>query len=141
MLILLIFLYRFSLIFGYVMFLDSVLLFCNFSCFNFRSFVQILEHILQIRREKAKQEFWQTVGNQLATIWHCEIGIANLALRNWLCEIRKPQFTIHLSHKNVKNLSEISHCQIRNVVCEIRNSLANFASALRNSQPCEQIAN
>ena len=103
--------------------------------------MQILEHILKIRREKAKQEFWQTVGNQLATIWHCEIGIANLALRNWHCEIRKPQCTVHLSHKNVKNLSEISHCQIRNVVCEIRNSLANFASALRNSQPCELIAN
>ena len=101
--------------------------------------MQILEHILKIRREKAKQEFWQTVGNQLATIWHCEIGIAKLALRN-------SQTTMHCSFVSQKrqNLSEISHCQIRNVVCEIRNhcqfrkciaKFANLANRLRTD--CE----
>ena len=111
--------------------------------------MQILEHILKIRTEKAKQEFWQTVGNQLATIWHCEIGIAKLALRNWHCEIRKPQCTIHLSHKNVKTLAKFRiakfamwfakfaialpisqmHCEIRNLAnrlrtdCEFRNPI------------------
>ena len=103
--------------------------------------MQILEHLLKIRREKAKQEFWQTVGNKLATIWHCEIGIANFALRISHCEILQPQNTVHLSHTHPQILSEISHCEFRNVVCEIRNSLANFATALRNSQPCEQFAN
>ena len=92
--------------------------------------MQILEYILKIRREKAKQEFWQTVGNHLATIWHCEFGIANLALRNWHCEIHKPQCTVHLSHKNVKILSEISQCGLRNSQqpCQFRNCIAKFAT-------------
>ena len=92
--------------------------------------MQILEHLLKIRREKAKQEFWQTVGNQLATIWHCEIGIANFALRISHCEILQPQNTVHLSHTHPQILSEISQCGLRNSQqpCQFRNCIAKFAT-------------
>ena len=63
--------------------------------------MQILEHILKIRREKEKHEFSQTVGNQLATIWHCEIFFSHceicnvvFALRNLQCGFRIAKFRI-----------------------------------------------
>ena len=68
--------------------------------------MQILEHILKIRREKAKQKFSQTVGNQLATI-------ANFAI--WLptshCEFRIAKFCSHKTlficlTRNVKSLAK-----------------------------------
>ena len=121
--------------------------------------MQILEHILKIRREKAKQKFSQTVGNQLATI-------ANFAI--WLptshCEFRIAKFCSHKTlficlTRNVKSLAKFRIAKfamcwqffrnakfagnffaMRNFAmrifampishCEIRN--ANFA--LRNSQ-------
>ena len=101
--------------------------------------MQILEHILKIRREKAKHEFSQTVGNQLATIWHCEMWFANFALRISHCQILQPQNTVHLSHTKMQNLSENSHCQICSQIrSQIRNQfrIAKFAMwffALRNS--------
>ena len=125
--------------------------------------MQILEHILKIRREKAKHEFSQTVGNQLATIWHCEMWFANFALPN----SPTTKHCSFVSHKNAKPLRkfalpnlqpnsqpvshceircgishcEISHCEIRCGFshCEIRNvvfRIAKFAMwffALRNS--------
>ena len=92
--------------------------------------MQILEHILKIRREKAKHEFSQTVGNQLATIWHCEMWFANFALRISHCQILQPQNTVHLSHTKMQNLCENSHCQI---CSQIRNQfrIAKFAVVFR----------
>ena len=92
--------------------------------------MQILEHILKIRREKAKHEFSQTVGNQLATIWHCEMWFANFALRISHCQILQPQNTVHLSHTKMQNLCENSHCQIYS---QIRNQfrIAKFAVVFR----------
>ena len=83
--------------------------------------MQILEHILKIRREKAKHEFSQTVGNQLATIWHCEMWFANFALPN----SPTTKHCSFVSHKNAKplrkfalpnlqpNSQPVSHCEIR----------------------------
>ena len=92
--------------------------------------MQILEHILKIRREKAKHEFSQTVGNQLATIWHCEMWFANFALRISHFQILQPQNTVHLSHTKMQNLCENSHCQIYS---QIRNQfrIAKFAVVFR----------
>ena len=92
--------------------------------------MQILEHILKIRREKAKHEFSQTVGNQLATIWHCEMWFPNFALRISHCQILQPQNTVHLSHTKMQNLCENSHCQI---CSQIRNQfrIAKFAVVFR----------
>ena len=117
--------------------------------------MQILEHILKIRREKAKQEFWQTFGNQFrnakfkfampTSISQCQMPISQcqLQFRNAKCQFRNANFTfampIPISH------CEISHCEFSQQPCQFRianfrNSLANFATALRNSQPCELIA-
>ena len=111
--------------------------------------MQILEHIL--KKKKAKQKFWQSVGNQLATIaklancWqpvgnHCEFGnqLANssqsqLALRNSLTTLHC-SFAKFASHKKFQKLREISHCQLRNGV-------ANFATALPISQMHCEIRN
>ena len=119
------------------MFLDSFVPLCNFSCFNFRSFVQILEHILKIRREKAKQEFWQSVGNHLA------LRNFLFALRNWQCGF---------SHCEIR--CGFSHCEIRNVVFRIAKfavvfriakfRIAKFAVVFRIAKfatHCEQFAN
>ena len=113
--------------------------------------MQILEHILKIRRETTKQEFWQPVGNQLAISWQ--------PLRNWQTTLPTSQTTlpnsqatctVHLSHKkNFKSLAKFRiakfamwfakfatalpisqmHCEIRNLanrlrtVCEFRNPI------------------
>ena len=107
--------------------------------------MQILEHILKIRREKAKQEFWQTVGNQLATIWHCEFGNAKLALRNskttialFICltkmskslaKFRIANFAMWFAKfATALPISQL-HCEIRNLAnslrtdCEFRNPI------------------
>ena len=55
-------------------------------------------------------------------ISQCEFRNANFAMpiSNSQC-----QYTVHLSHK--QNLSEISHCEIRKPLCQIRNPLPKFA--------------
>ena len=122
--------------------------------------MQILEHILKIRREKAKQKFSQTVGNQLATIWHCEMWFANFALRN----SPTTKHCSFVSHKNAKPLRkfalpnlhpnsqpvshceircgfshcEISHCEIRCGFshCEIRNTLRTVCELIAKNSHC-----
>ena len=106
--------------------------------------MQILEHILKIRREKAKQEFWQSVGNHLALRnWHCQLRIANFALRKFC------------SHKTLficltKASKSFAKFRIANFAMWFANfRIAKFAmwfanslrTALRNSQLCELIAN
>ena len=101
--------------------------------------MQILEHILKIRREKAKHEFSQTVGNQLATIWHCETWFANFALRISHCQILQPQNTVHLSHTKMQTFAKIRIAKFAAKFATsfaLRNSLWFFALrnfALRNS--------
>ena len=117
--------------------------------------MQILEHILKIRREKAKHEFSQTVRKQFATIWHCEMWFANFALRISHCE--NSVATKHYSFVSQKRqnplrkfalrngtmVCEISHCEMAPWFAKFRiakwhHGLRNFA--LRISQPCELIA-
>ena len=50
--------------------------------------MQILEHILKIRREKEKHEFSQTVGNHLA------LRNFLFALRNLQCGFRIAKFAV-----------------------------------------------
>ena len=92
--------------------------------------MQILEHILKIRREKAKQKFSQTVGNQLATI-------ANFAI--WLptshCEFRIAKFCSHKTlficlTRNVKSLAKFRIAKFAmcwQIFFAMRNSLAIFS--------------
>ena len=100
--------------------------------------MQILEHILKIRREKAKQEFSQTVRKQFATIWHCEMWFANFALRISHCE--NSVATKHYSFvsqkcqnplrnfalRNGTKVCEISHCEMAPWFAQFR--IANFAT-------------
>ena len=81
--------------------------------------MQILEHILKIRREKAKQEFSQTVRKQFATIWHCEMWFANFALRISHCE--NSVATKHYSFVSQKRQNGLRNFALRNdtMVCEI----------------------
>ena len=81
--------------------------------------MQILEHILKIRREKAKQEFSQTVRKQFATIWHCEMWFANFALRISHCE--NSVATKHYSFVSQKRQNPLRNFALRigNMVCEI----------------------
>ena len=81
--------------------------------------MQILEHILKIRREKAKQEFSQTVRKQFATIWHCEMWFANFALRISHCE--NSVATKHYSFVSQKRQNPLRNFALRigNIVCEI----------------------
>ena len=88
--------------------------------------MQILEHILKIRREKAKHEFSQTVGNQLATIWHCEIWFANFALRISHCE--NSVATKHYSFVSQKRQNPLRNFALRISQCGLR------IFALRNLQ-------
>ena len=62
--------------------------------------MQILEHILKIRREKEKHEFSQTVGNHLA------LRNFLFALRNLQCGFRIAKFRI------AKFPNGFSHCQM-----------------------------
>ena len=93
--------------------------------------MQILEHILKIRREKEKHEFSQTVGNQLATIWHCEIFFSHCEICNVVFRIAK--FAMWFSH------CEISHCEIRSGFshCEIRNVVFRIAKFAMWFSHCE----
>ena len=81
--------------------------------------MQILEHILKIRREKAKQEFSQTVRKQFATIWHCEMWFAKFALRISHCE--NSVATKHYSFVSQKRQYGLRNFALRNgtMVCEI----------------------
>ena len=100
--------------------------------------MQILEHILKIRREKAKQEFSQTVRKQFATIWHCEMWFANFALRISHCE--NSVATKHYSFVSQKRQNPLRNFALRNgtMVCEISHCemapwfakfrIANFAT-------------
>ena len=94
--------------------------------------------LAKFRIAKIRNEFANQFRN--AKISQCQIRNANFAIAKLALRNSQATCTVHLSHKNLQILSEISHCEFRNVVCEIRNSLANFATALRNSQPCELIA-
>ena len=139
--------------------------------------MQILEHILKIRREKkAKQEFWQSIGNQFRiaksnTPVHC--SFAKFASHKTYAKFRiakiRSEFANQFRNANFAMPTSISQCQFqfRNAnfampnsqaktlficltktskslakfrIANFRNSLANFATALRNSQPCELIA-
>ena len=62
--------------------------------------MQILEHILEIRREKEKHEFSQTIGNHLA------LRNFLFALRNLKCGFRIAKFRI------AKFPNGFSHCQM-----------------------------
>ena len=62
--------------------------------------MQILEHILKIRREKEKHEFSQTVGN------HLTLRNFLFALRNLQCGFRIAKFRI------AKFPNGFSHCQM-----------------------------
>ena len=102
--------------------------------------MQILEHLLKIRREKAKQEFWQTVGNQLATIWHCQLRIANFSSHKTLficltrtlkslAKFRIANFAMWFAKfATALPISQL-HCEIRNLAnslrtdCEFRNPI------------------
>ena len=105
--------------------------------------MQILEHILKIRREKAKQEFSQTVRKQFATIWHCEMWFANFALRISHCEnsvatkhysfvsqkCQNPLRNFALRNFALRNgtmVCEISHCEMAPWFAKFR--IANFAT-------------
>ena len=101
--------------------------------------MQILEHILKIRREKkAKQEFSQTVRKQFATIWHCEMWFANFALRISHCEnsvatkhysfvSQKRQNPLrNFALRNGTKVCEISHCEMAPWFAKFR--IANFAT-------------
>ena len=105
--------------------------------------MQILEHILKIRREKAKQEFSQTVRKQFATIWHCEMWFANFALRISHCEnsvaTKHYSFVSQKRHHGLRNFAlrngtmvcEISHCEMAPWFAKFR--IAKFSH-------CEQFA-
>ena len=100
--------------------------------------MQILEHILKIRREKAKQEFSQTVHKQFATIWHCEMWFANFALRISHCEnsvaTKHYSFVSQKCQNPLRNFAlrignmvcEISHCEMAPWFAKFR--IANFAT-------------
>ena len=89
--------------------------------------MQILEHILKIRREKEKHEFSQTVGNHLA------LRNFLFALRNLQCGFRIAKFRIAkfriakfaVIFRIAKFAMWFSHCEIRcgNSHCEIRSTL------------------
>ena len=89
--------------------------------------MQILEHILKIRREKEKHEFSQTVGNHLALRnflfalrnLQCGFRIAKFRIAKFAVVFRIAKFAMWFSH------CEISHCEIRCGFshCEIRNTL------------------
>ena len=70
-----------------------------FFCFNFRSFVQILEHILKIRRKKKKKKKSKT-----GIFANCSQTVRNhLALRNVVCQLRIANFALRkfCSHKTL----------------------------------------
>ena len=119
--------------------------------------MQILEHILKIRREKEKHEFSQTVRNHLALRnVVCQLRIANFALRKFcshktlfICLTKASKsfakFRIAKWHQGLRNFAlrngtkvcEISHCEMAPRFAKFRiakwhHGLRNFA--LRNSQ-------
>ena len=97
--------------------------------------MQILEHILKIRREKAKHEFSQTVRKQFATIWHCEMWFANFALRISHCE--NSVATKHYSFVSQKRQNGLRNFALRNgtMVCEISHcEMAPWFAKFRNAK-------
>ena len=92
--------------------------------------MQILEHILKNNKAGILATSWQPCefGNQLANS-----SQSQLALRNSLTTLHC-SFAKFASHIKFQKLSEISHCQLRNGV-------ANFATALPISQMHCEIRN
>ena len=102
--------------------------------------MQILEHILKIRREKEKHEFSQTVGN-------------HLALRNFLFALRNLQCGFRIAKFRIAKLPNgFSHCQMVFRIakwffalpngfshCQMVFRIAKFAVVFRISH-CEQFA-
>ena len=98
--------------------------------------MQILEHILKIRREKEKHEIFFS---------HCEICNVVFALRNFA--LRNSQMVFRIAKWIFALPNGFSHCQMDFRIAKwffaLRNSLWFFALrnfALRISQPCELIA-
>ena len=97
--------------------------------------MQILEHILKIRRKKSKAEIFAMCWQPLR-ISQCQFRNANsnfaMPIPISQCQFRNAKFasqnTVHLSHKNVKILSEISHCEFSQQPCQFRNCIAKFAT-------------
>ena len=86
--------------------------------------MQILEHILKIRREKEKQKFSFRIAKFAMWFSHCEISHCEIRCDFSHCEIRNvvfriAKFAMWFSH------CEISHCEIRCGFshCEIRSTL------------------
>ena len=99
--------------------------------------MQILEHILKIRREKEKHEFSQTVGNHLA------LRNFLFALRNLQCGFRIAKFAV------VFRIAKFAmwFFALRNLQCGFRIAkfrIAKFAVVFRIAKfatHCEQFAN
>ena len=95
--------------------------------------MQILEHILKIRREKEKHEFSQTVGN-------------HLALRNFLFALRNLQCGFRIAKFRIAKFA-MWFFALRNLQCGFRIAkfrIAKFAVVFRIAKfatHCEQFAN
>ena len=104
--------------------------------------MQILEHLLKIRREKEKHEFSQTVGNHLA------LRNFLFALRNLQCGFRIAKFRI-AKFAVVFRIAKFAmwFFALRNSQCGFRIAkfrIAKFAVVFRIAKfatPCEQFAN
>ena len=72
--------------------------------------------LAKFRIAKIRNEFANQFRN--AKISQCQIRNANFAM-----PISQCQYTVHLSHNQI--LSEISHCEIRKPLCEIRKPISH----------------
>ena len=110
--------------------------------------MQILEHILKIRRKKSKAEIfamcWQPLRISQCEISQCEIGNANFAMPNG-CQLNANfNFAMptsisqcQLQFRNANSIfatalpishCEISHCEFSQQPCQFRNCIAKFAT-------------